>query len=183
MLFGEADMTEHHWHDVSVAKYSAGGDDTGKDSADDQIIADLHALERAIESRIPNAIAAILSNQLTNDSNSTVAWRLHRMAVALVSALFELAKTKPSLLRPIAETSEAFRGSVFFRNPDAAMAPIFAKLANLEIEALGPVSESGRETDSPLIERIRRSAEAMRAKWLTEEPATTTAEKEEFASF
>jgi very-short-patch-repair endonuclease len=65
------------------------------------------------------------------------------------------------------------RGSVFFRNPDAAMAPIFAKLADLEIEALGPVSESGRETDSPLIERIRRSAEAVRAKWLTEADADT----------
>jgi very-short-patch-repair endonuclease len=43
------------------------------------------------------------------------------------------------------------RGSVFFRNPDAAMAPVFAKLADLEIEALGPVSESERETDSPLV--------------------------------
>ena len=75
------------------------------------------------------------------------------------------------------------RGSVFFRNPDAAMAPVFAKLADLEIEALGPVSDSERETDSPLIERIRRSAEAVRAQWLTEETATTEVEEKEFAPF
>jgi very-short-patch-repair endonuclease/energy-coupling factor transporter ATP-binding protein EcfA2 len=75
------------------------------------------------------------------------------------------------------------RGSVFFRNPDAAMAPVFGKLADLEIEALGPVSESERETDSPLLERIRRSAEAMRTQWLTEETATTEVEEEKFAPF
>jgi hypothetical protein len=63
------------------------------------------------------------------------------------------------------------------------MAPVFAKLADLEIEVLGPVSESEHETDSPLIERIRRSAEALRAQWLAEETATTTVEEEEFASF
>jgi len=60
------------------------------------------------------------------------------------------------------------RGSVFFRNPDAAMAPVFAKLADLEIEALGPVSHLDRTTDTPLIERIRRSAEALRTRWRTE---------------
>jgi hypothetical protein len=45
-LFGEADTTEHHCHDVSVAKHSAGSDETGKNSADDQIIADLDTLCR-----------------------------------------------------------------------------------------------------------------------------------------
>lgn len=74
------------------------------------------------------------------------------------------------------------RGSVFFRNPDAAMAPVFAKLADLEIEVLGPVSESEHETNSPLIERIRRSAEALRAQWLAEETATVV-EEEEFVPF
>jgi len=59
------------------------------------------------------------------------------------------------------------RGSIFFRNPDAAMAPVFAKLAELEIEALGPASESCEVIDSPLVERIRRKAEAIRAEWLT----------------
>ena len=43
---------------------------------------------------------------------------------------------------------------------------------HLEIEALGPASESERETASPLVERIRRNAEAVRARWLAEETAT-----------
>jgi very-short-patch-repair endonuclease len=60
------------------------------------------------------------------------------------------------------------RGSVFFRNPDAAMAPVFAKLADLEIEPLGPASDSERRADSPLVERIRRNAEALRAQWVAE---------------
>lgn len=61
------------------------------------------------------------------------------------------------------------RGSVFFRDGDAAMAPVFAKLGDLEIEALGPASKSEEELDSPLIERIRRNAEALRAQWRSEE--------------
>ena len=100
-MFGEADTTKQHWHDVRMAKHSAGSDESGKISADDQIIADLDTLNQRVESGILNAIRAILTS-------STAAWRLHRMAVVLVSALFELAKAKPSLLRPIAETSEAW---------------------------------------------------------------------------
>jgi hypothetical protein len=73
------------------------------------------------------------------------------------------------------------RGSVFFRNPDAAVAPVFAKLGDLEIEALGPASHSERRADSPLVDRIRRSAEAVRARWLAEETSTTEVEEEEFA--
>jgi very-short-patch-repair endonuclease len=72
------------------------------------------------------------------------------------------------------------RGSVFFRNPDAAMAPVFARLDHLEIEALGPASESEKEAASPLIERIRRSAEAVRARWLAEETASMEMEEEVF---
>jgi len=75
------------------------------------------------------------------------------------------------------------RGSVFFRNPDAAMAPVFAKLADLEIEPLGPASDSERRTDSPLIERIRRNAEALRAQWLAEESASAEVEEKELAPF
>jgi hypothetical protein len=111
-LFGEADRTEQHWHDARVAKNSPGSDETGRNTAEDQIIADLDALKRRVESGIPNAIGAILTGQLTDYESSTAAWRLHRMAVVLVSALFELAKAKPSLLRPIAETSEAWPGFI-----------------------------------------------------------------------
>jgi restriction endonuclease-like protein len=75
------------------------------------------------------------------------------------------------------------RGSIFFRNPDAAMAPVFAKLADLEIEALGPVSDSEQRADSPLVERIRRSAQALRLKWRAEESASAETKEEEFARF
>jgi hypothetical protein len=95
-----------------MAKHSAGSDESGKISADDQIIADLDTLKQRVESGIPNAIRAILTDQLTDYDSSTAAWRLHRMAVVLVSALFELAKAKPSFLRPIAETSEAWPGFI-----------------------------------------------------------------------
>jgi very-short-patch-repair endonuclease len=61
------------------------------------------------------------------------------------------------------------RGSVFFRNPDAAMGPVFAKLADLEIEALGPTGESEQTVDSNLVEQIRRNAEAVRVQWLEEQ--------------
>ncbi len=60
------------------------------------------------------------------------------------------------------------RGSLFFRDPDAAIAPVFAKLDHLDIEALGPVSQGESIADSPLVEQARRKAEALRAAWLTE---------------
>jgi very-short-patch-repair endonuclease len=75
------------------------------------------------------------------------------------------------------------RGSVFFRNPDAAIAPVFAKIADLEIETLGPASESERQVDSPLTVRIRRSAEALRGQWQAEESVSREMEEEELAPF
>jgi predicted RNA binding protein YcfA (HicA-like mRNA interferase family) len=75
------------------------------------------------------------------------------------------------------------RGSVFFRNPDAAMTPVFAKLADLEIETLGHVSDSEQKIDSVLIERVRRNAEALRTQWLAEEAASAEVKEEEFAPF
>jgi very-short-patch-repair endonuclease len=60
------------------------------------------------------------------------------------------------------------RGSLFFRDADAAIAPVFAKLEHLDIEALGPVSQAEAIADSPLVEQVRRKAEALRAAWLTE---------------
>jgi len=63
------------------------------------------------------------------------------------------------------------------------MAPVFAKLADLEIEALGPVSDSEQRADAPLVERIRRSAEALRFKWRAEECASAETKEEEFAPF
>ena len=54
------------------------------------------------------------------------------------------------------------RGSLFFRDPDAAMAPVLSKLHHLGIEPLGsaPATDT-REFD--LLERIRRQAATIRA--------------------
>jgi very-short-patch-repair endonuclease len=75
------------------------------------------------------------------------------------------------------------RGSLFFRDPDAAVAPVFAKLDHLDIEALGPASQAEPiAADSPLVERIRRKAEALRAEWLAESMSAIEIEKDEVVS-
>jgi very-short-patch-repair endonuclease len=74
------------------------------------------------------------------------------------------------------------RGSLFFRDPDAAIAPVFAKLEHLDIEALGPASQAQPIAESPLVERVRRNAEALRAEWLAESTAATELEQDEVAS-
>jgi very-short-patch-repair endonuclease len=60
------------------------------------------------------------------------------------------------------------RGSVFFRSPDTAMAPVFAKLQALGIEPLGAEPLSDTDPSEPLVERVRRRAEALRAEWRDE---------------
>jgi very-short-patch-repair endonuclease len=61
------------------------------------------------------------------------------------------------------------RGSVFFRDPDTAMAPVFAKLDNLGIEPLGVGPASPNSETGLLIDRVRRQAEALRTQWLKEQ--------------
>ena len=63
------------------------------------------------------------------------------------------------------------RGSVFFRDPDAAMAPVFAKLDHLSIEPLGVASQTPEAEGTPLLDRVRRRAGALRAQWLAEKLA------------
>jgi very-short-patch-repair endonuclease len=74
------------------------------------------------------------------------------------------------------------RGSVFFRNPDAAMAPVFAKLEQLGIEPLGFAATKVMDVEGSTVEidRIRRKAERLRAEWRAAEVATSEADKEEF---
>jgi len=58
------------------------------------------------------------------------------------------------------------RGSVFFRNPDAAMAPVFAKLQQLDIEPLGESTEpSTHQKQSDAVDRVRRKAQLIRLEW------------------
>lgn len=61
------------------------------------------------------------------------------------------------------------RGSLFFRDPVTAMAPIFAKLELLGIEPLGSETKASREEDSEMVQRIKRAAEQLRATWMAEE--------------
>jgi hypothetical protein len=57
------------------------------------------------------------------------------------------------------------RGSVFFRNADAGMAEVYAKLEELGIEALGNRTGTDEPSGGPLVEEIKRAAEAIRASW------------------
>ena len=59
------------------------------------------------------------------------------------------------------------RGSLFFRDPDRAMEPVFAKLKHLGIEPLGTVPEEVDPT--PGINRLRRRAEVLRREWAEEQ--------------
>ena len=69
------------------------------------------------------------------------------------------------------------RGSIFFRDPDAAMAPVFGKLDHLGIEPLGAASETTQQVDSPLLDRVKRRAEALRAQWIIEKVASEFSDK------
>ena len=64
------------------------------------------------------------------------------------------------------------RGSLFFRDPDAAMAEVYAKLSELGIEALGSGGGSAEPPGGALVEEIKRAADLIRATWQTQEPAT-----------
>lgn len=63
------------------------------------------------------------------------------------------------------------RGSLFFRDPNQAMAPVFSRLDHLGIEPLGSGVTTSPAADSPAIERIKRAAESLRASWLAEKIA------------
>ncbi len=70
------------------------------------------------------------------------------------------------------------RGSVFFRDPDTAMAPVFAKLNDLGIEPLGSGASQTRPEDSAqLLQRIRRQAQMLRAQWSAEKMASDSGSK------
>ena len=64
------------------------------------------------------------------------------------------------------------RGSLFFRDPATAIAPVFARLEQLGIEPLG--IEGGLPDDadsSSIVERVRRNAELLRLQWREENQA------------
>jgi hypothetical protein len=60
------------------------------------------------------------------------------------------------------------RGSVFFRDPERALVPVFAKLAELGIARDGAPSKSNGSAGA-VLERVRRSAQAIRQAWFQQE--------------
>lgn len=62
------------------------------------------------------------------------------------------------------------RGSVFFRNPDTAMASVFSRLNLLGIEPSSANEDDKPNTGQPLIDKIRRAAEKIRQNWNNDEP-------------
>ena len=74
---------------------------------------------------------------------------------------------RQAMLERLGWTFIRIRGSVFFRDEGSAMAPVLAKLNDLGIEPLGPGQIQDESHDkAPLVERIRRHAQALTAKWL-----------------
>ena len=65
------------------------------------------------------------------------------------------------------------RGSVFFRDPDAAMAPVLSRLDQLGIESLGSNDTAEPTSVAPLVDRIRRAAEQIRQEWRADEMSTS----------
>jgi very-short-patch-repair endonuclease len=62
------------------------------------------------------------------------------------------------------------RGSVFFRDPQSAMLPVLARLEELGIERDGAGSKTnGNGNASAVVERVRRSAKAIRQTWFEQE--------------
>ena len=51
------------------------------------------------------------------------------------------------------------------RDPDAAMANVYAKLSELGIEALGSGGHSSEPSKVELVEDLKREAELIRASW------------------
>ena len=76
---------------------------------------------------------------------------------------------RQSMLERLGWTFARVRGSIFFRDPNHAMAPLFDKLQSLEISSMGqgPAPDrAGRSSHlSELTERVIRRAEELRDEW------------------
>jgi hypothetical protein len=83
-------------------------DRTDKDNQRDEPIPDLHVLERQVTTAIQQIARLILSDQSDGVTSGSAAWSLHRLTYLAVNVMLEIARRKPSLLRPIAETSVAW---------------------------------------------------------------------------
>lgn len=74
------------------------------------------------------------------------------------------------------------RGSVFFRAPETAMAPVLSKLNQLGIEPMGKGEPHEPTRVDPLVDRIKRSAEKIRQDWASEEMTMVETSEYEYAT-
>jgi very-short-patch-repair endonuclease len=74
---------------------------------------------------------------------------------------------RQSMLERLGWTFARVRGSIFFREPDRAMKPIFDKLESLEVPAQGPASDDANGSSSlgELTERVTRRADELQEEW------------------
>jgi very-short-patch-repair endonuclease len=76
---------------------------------------------------------------------------------------------RQSMLERLGWTFARVRGSIFFREPNHAMTPLFDKLQSLEISNMGPGLDSSRAGGSSnlgeLTERVIRRADELRNEW------------------
>jgi very-short-patch-repair endonuclease len=77
---------------------------------------------------------------------------------------------RQSILERLGWIFVRIRGSVFFRDPDTAMAPVFARLDHIGIEPLGAASQPPSPERTLLLDRVRQHAEALRKQWLETNP-------------
>ncbi|HKI01091.1 MAG TPA: AAA domain-containing protein [Thermoanaerobaculia bacterium] len=77
---------------------------------------------------------------------------------------------RQAILERLGWTFVRIRGSVFFRDPDKAMAPLFLRLNQLDIEPLGHNDFVALDSASSLLDRVRRTAERIRQDWRSEQP-------------
>ncbi len=83
-------------------------DESDKSESGQVAIPDLLRLEREATSAIEPISRCVLDKRRSEITTKSAAWKLHRLAVFAVAALGKVAAARPSHLRPIAETSEAW---------------------------------------------------------------------------
>jgi very-short-patch-repair endonuclease len=81
---------------------------------------------------------------------------------------------RQAILERLGWTFVRVRGSAFFRDPDAALAPVFARLQELEISQLGvspveasmlPATADDEANSDSLLNRVKRRAAELRREW------------------
>ena len=84
---------------------------------------------------------------------------------------------RQAILERLGWTFVRIRGSVFFRDPDRAMASVLARLSSLEIPPEGSQLEGEKEQGqrNELLERLIRRAEELRRDWTNLDPGEAAA--------